>query len=95
MARFEGQRWLIEVKTGKSASPDYPATRRQLREYAQLWPHHRCALFDASQGLFYEVSFTREHLSFTSIWRQCVSPIALMMFTLGVTVGALVVAMLR
>jgi Holliday junction resolvase-like predicted endonuclease len=57
MATKQGERWLIEVKTGKSASPEYSATRRQIREYASLWPNQRYALFDASQGIFYEVSF--------------------------------------
>jgi Holliday junction resolvase-like predicted endonuclease len=57
MATKQGERWLIEVKTGKSASPEYSATRRQIREYASLWPNQRYALFDATQGIFYEVSF--------------------------------------
>ena len=90
MARFAGQHWLIEVKTGKSASPDHAATRRQLREYAQLWPRHRCALFDASQGLFYEVSFQRERLNLGAVWQQCSTPVALMLLIIGVGIGLLI-----
>lgn len=95
MARYQGQRWLIEVKTGKSASPDYPATRRQIREYAQLWPYHRYALFDATQGLFYEVSFKRaELLSWSWVRHQVLSPIALGMLGMGALIGWIAHALL-
>ena len=91
MATFRGQSWLIEVKTGKSASPDYPATRRQIREYAQLWPRHRYALFDATQGLFYEISFKGvQHLSLTWLLSQFIRPISLVMLTVGVMTGVVI-----
>ena len=56
-ARHKGERWVIEVKTGKSAAPTHRGTRRQVREYAQLFPGRRYGLFDASIGKLYEVSF--------------------------------------
>jgi Holliday junction resolvase-like predicted endonuclease len=59
-ARRHGETWLIEVKTGKSAAATYSATRRQIREYAQLWPHLRYGLFDGDQGTLQEVSFHLE-----------------------------------
>lgn len=59
-ARRDGETWLIEVKTGKSAAATYSATRRQIREYAQLWPHLRYGLFDGDQGRLQEVSFQLE-----------------------------------
>jgi hypothetical protein len=60
-ARYQGQRWLIEVKTGKSASPEHQDTRRQIREYAQLWPNIKYGLFDADQGTLKEVSFKKSY----------------------------------
>ena len=84
IAHYQGQAWLIEVKTGKSASPSEQSTRRQIREYAQLWPHHRYALLDATQGVLHEVSFrtsTRQHLTHT--WYQFNT--SSMLFTLLLT----------
>lgn len=60
-ARYQGQTWLIEVKTGKSASPKHQNTRRQIREYAQLWPNMKYALFDADQGILKELSFKKTY----------------------------------
>ena len=58
-ARFQGQKWLIEVKTGKSAAPEHQNTRRQIREYAQLWPNMKYGLFDGDHGTLKEVSFRK------------------------------------
>lgn len=53
-----GRRWVAEVKTGRCApDPAWPATRRQLREYAALFPDHGLLLVDAEGGEIYEVGF--------------------------------------
>lgn len=57
LAQKSGEEWLIEVKTGSAASPTTIATRRQLREYASLFPGKRYALFDATKKHLYEVEF--------------------------------------
>ena len=95
MARFAGQRWLIEVKTGKSASPEHSATRRQIREYAQLWPRHRYALFDATNGVFSEVSFRSGRPRIKSLWDHCLQPIPLLMLGVGVICGLLIGAIIH
>jgi Holliday junction resolvase-like predicted endonuclease len=56
-AEKDNTHWLIEVKTGKSASIHARNTRRQLREYASLYPDREIALFDAAQQNFYPVDF--------------------------------------
>lgn len=57
LAEKSGESWLIEVKTGTAASPSTIATRRQLREYAALFPEKRYALFDATKKVLHEVEF--------------------------------------
>ncbi len=57
LATKSGEEWLIEVKTGAAASPSTIATRRQLREYAALFPEKRFALFDGTKKRLHEVEF--------------------------------------
>lgn len=57
LAEKDKEEWLIEVKTGAAASPSAIATRRQLREYAALFPGKRYALFDGTKKRVYEVEF--------------------------------------
>ena len=88
MARYQGQRWLIEVKTGKSASPSHSATRRQIREYAQLWPHLRYGLFDASEGVLHEISFkARAQFNLKGFISRAQTPFAVLMLSLGLIIG--------
>jgi hypothetical protein len=56
-AERAGEPWLIEVKTGSVASPRSKETRRQIREYASLYPGRRYALFDATRSHLHEVRF--------------------------------------
>lgn len=58
LAEKSGEEWLIEVKTGAAASPATIATRRQLREYAALFPEKRFALFDGTKKRLHEVEFS-------------------------------------
>ena len=91
MARYEGQQWLIEVKTGQAASPGHAATRRQIREYAELWPHRRYGLFDASQGVLHEISFKRsKKLNFAWLLSQLRSPFAIFMLVVGLLIGGVI-----
>jgi len=53
----DGEKWVIEVKTGGVASPTNSKTRRQIREYKSLLPNYKIALFDATNRLFYEINF--------------------------------------
>jgi Holliday junction resolvase-like predicted endonuclease len=48
---------LVEVKTGEAADPRVPATRRQLREYADVFGVARIFVFDATQGRLLDVEF--------------------------------------
>jgi Holliday junction resolvase-like predicted endonuclease len=48
---------LVEVKTGDAADPRHPATRRQLREYADLFDVDRLFLFDATSQKLHEIHF--------------------------------------
>lgn len=56
VARGE-ERLLIEVKTGEAADPRMPQTRRQLREYADVFEVDRVYLFDATAQRLHDVSF--------------------------------------
>ncbi len=56
-AEKNGVKWLIEVKTGDAASLKNTKTRRQLREYSALYPNKKCALFDATKNILYEIDF--------------------------------------
>ncbi|MBA3854377.1 MAG: hypothetical protein C0503_08180 [Gemmatimonas sp.] len=51
------QRLLVEVKTGEAADPRFPATRRQLREYAAVFEVDAVYLFDASKQRLHHVEF--------------------------------------
>ena len=86
MARYQGERWLIEVKTGQSASVGHSATRRQLREYAQLWPQMRYGLFDATQGVLHEISFKTR----SSTINRLRSPVSVFMLSLGLLIGGMI-----
>lgn len=50
---------IVEVKTGEAADPRLPATRRQLREYADLYDIDRLYLFDASALRLHEIEFPK------------------------------------
>lgn len=51
------ERLLVEVKTGEVADPRVPQTRRQLREYAELFEVDAVAVFDATRKRLYRVAF--------------------------------------
>jgi len=58
VVRRRGRRYIAEVKTGTTApDPTHPATRRQLREYAALFPDHGLLLVDAEAGTVHRVEF--------------------------------------
>jgi Holliday junction resolvase-like predicted endonuclease len=48
---------IVEVKTGDAADPRLPATRRQLREYCDVFGVERIYVFDASNERLHEVQF--------------------------------------
>ncbi len=48
---------IVEVKTGEAADPRLPATRRQLREYCEVFGVERIYVFDASADRLHEVQF--------------------------------------
>jgi Holliday junction resolvase-like predicted endonuclease len=50
-------RVLVEVKTGDAADPRSPHTRRQLREYADVFGVERVYLFDATRQRLSEIAF--------------------------------------
>ena len=51
------ERLLVEVKTGEVADPRVPQTRRQLREYAEIFEVDAVAVFDATRQRLYRVAF--------------------------------------
>ncbi len=48
---------IVEVKTGDAADPRMPATRRQIREYADVFGVDRVYVFDAGRAQLYAVEF--------------------------------------
>ena len=50
-------RVLVEVKTGEAADPRSPLTRRQLREYAEVFDVERVYLFDATNQRLLAIEF--------------------------------------
>ncbi len=58
IVKRRGRRFVAEVKTGTTApDPTHPATRRQLREYAALFPDHGVLLVDAEANTVHRVEF--------------------------------------
>jgi len=52
------ERFVAEVKTGsKAPDPNFPATRRQLLEYAHVFAPYGVLLVDAEAGTIREVCF--------------------------------------
>lgn len=51
------ERLLVEVKTGEVADPRVPQTRRQLREYADVFDVDAVVVFDATRQRLYRVAF--------------------------------------
>ena len=60
LVRIDGAEAIVEVKTGDAADPRLPATRRQLREYAQVFGVERVYLFDANAQRLHAVEFPDE-----------------------------------
>ena len=54
----KGEQYLVEVKTGVSASPSYIPTRRQLLEYTRLQGSKKILLVDASKKTISCVDFS-------------------------------------
>ena len=48
---------IVEVKTGEAADPRTIATRRQLREYTEIFGIHEIYLFDATNHRLHKVEF--------------------------------------
>ena len=58
LARKGRRKYLIEVKTGsKAVSPSAPQTRRQLREYADIFPDREILLLDMEQKKLMHIEF--------------------------------------
>ena len=53
----KGQKWVVDVKSGRHGSVTLAATRRQLREYAAMFPECKCGLLDARSWNFHEIEF--------------------------------------
>tara|TARA_B100000780_G_scaffold183151_1_gene128543 strand:- start:65 stop:436 length:372 start_codon:yes stop_codon:yes gene_type:complete len=53
----DGQEYLVEVKTGASASPSNIPTRRQLLEYTRLYHSDKILLIDASRKTIVRIDF--------------------------------------
>jgi Holliday junction resolvase-like predicted endonuclease len=58
IVKRRGRLFVAEVKTGEVApSPTHPATRRQLREYAEFFPGHGLLLVDVESERIHRISF--------------------------------------
>lgn len=53
----QGQKWVVDVKSGRHGSVTLAATRRQLREYAAMFPECKCGMLDARSWTFHEIEF--------------------------------------
>ena len=53
----EGQKYLVEVKTGLAAQASNPATRRQLLEYATIGKTDKIVLVDSTLGTVKTIRF--------------------------------------
>jgi hypothetical protein len=53
----DGQRGIVEVKTGTVARAESPATRRQIFEYAAVYGVDRVYMFDGDNSSLHEVVF--------------------------------------
>lgn len=62
LVRRKGRAYVAEVKTGSSApDPAHPPTRRQLREYAALFPDHGILLVDVEAQQIHRIDFPVLH----------------------------------
>ena len=60
LATRRGRTYVVEVKTGKAAPrPTHAATRRQLREYAEVYEADGLLLADMSAGALRAIEFPR------------------------------------
>lgn len=55
-----GKKWIFEVKSQNAANIHKADVRRQLREYAALYPNHKLAFFDGNTQEWEEVTFPSE-----------------------------------
>jgi hypothetical protein len=58
LVKKEDEQYLVEVKTGVSASPSYIPTRRQLLEYTRLQGSKKILLIDATKKTIFCVDFS-------------------------------------
>lgn len=61
------QKWIFEVKSQNAANIHKADVRRQLREYAALFPNYKLAFFDANLQRWDEImfpEFTSKHSKF-------------------------------
>ncbi len=52
-----GERAIVEVKTGGAAQPSSPKTRRQILEYAMAYGVNRAYMFDGDRSTLHEMVF--------------------------------------
>ena len=53
----DGQRGIVEVKTGAVARPSAPTTRRQIFEYATVYNVEKVYMFDGDRSRLHEITF--------------------------------------
>ncbi|MFN3198462.1 MAG: hypothetical protein ACE366_08610 [Bradymonadia bacterium] len=56
----DGELYLVEVKTRKSASPKNTLTRRQMLEYSLHFPVDGLLLLDADNDWLYQITFPKQ-----------------------------------
>ncbi|MBN2802680.1 MAG: hypothetical protein JXR91_06275 [Deltaproteobacteria bacterium] len=87
IATIGRERWVIDVKTGKSANLKNDHTRRQLREYAAYFPNFKIGLINGDKGKLklQEVDFTLTNFKLSNITINL-----FVTFILGLITGALI-----
>jgi Holliday junction resolvase len=80
-----GIKWVIDVKTGDSASINKSDTRRQLREYATYFPGYRVGLFNGDRD-----AMTLTEIEFGDVKSQTTEKraIKIFYFLLGTVIGS-------
>jgi Holliday junction resolvase len=92
IATIGKHRWVIDVKTGKSANIKNDHTRRQLREYAAYFPGFKIGLINGDKGKLslQEVDFTSKKIKSSNMTKHLFT-----IFILGLITGILITLQLK
>jgi hypothetical protein len=73
------QKWIFEIKSQKSANIHRADVRRQLREYAALFPNYHLAFFDANTHQWMEIIFPKNETKWALLKKTLLVVILILM----------------